>query len=53
LGAGPRRCAIFGTGDETADEDADKVDIPIQAFDDHRVINSGNVDGDGDADETS
>ena len=27
------RQAIFGTGDETADEDADKIDIPIHAFD--------------------
>jgi type I restriction enzyme R subunit len=27
------RQAIFGTGDETADEDADKLDIPIHAFD--------------------
>ncbi len=27
------RGAIFGTGDETADEDADRLDIPIHAFD--------------------
>jgi type I restriction enzyme R subunit len=27
------RSAIFGTGDETADDDADKIDIPIHAFD--------------------
>jgi type I restriction enzyme R subunit len=27
------RQAIFGTGDETADEDADRLDIPIHAFD--------------------
>ncbi len=27
------RGAIFGTGDEMADEDADKIDIPIHAFD--------------------
>ena len=27
------RQAIFGTGDEAADEDADRLDIPIHAFD--------------------